>query len=157
MVTNQLNATLHQMSEEPPKLGYDWCNRQLLICWWAFWNWAFFIKFTKLMYYRLTFEIQCISSSQWLNFRMFISRWVTTCLITVWLKPCLRVVVKYVPFFFKHLPSMRGWELARVLAMIFFNILVDFSANILFYLSTFANNIFCLSRPYKQFVSFQTL
>ena len=34
----------------------------------------FFIKFTKLMYYRLTFEIQCISSSQWLNFRMFISR-----------------------------------------------------------------------------------
>ena len=162
MVTNQLNATLHQMFEELPKLGYDWCNRQLLICWWAFWNWAFFIKFTKLMYYRLTFEIQCISSSQRLNFRMFISRWVTTCLITVWLKPCLRVVVKYVPFFFKHLPSMRGIDVlrvrvGRVLAMIFFNILLDFSANILFYPSTFANNIFCLSRPYKQFVSFQTL
>ena len=90
------------------------CNRQLLICWWAFWNWAFFIKFTKLMYYRLTFEIQCISSSQWLNFRMFISRWVTTCLITVWLKPCLRVVAKYVPFFFKHLLSSRGIDVLRV-------------------------------------------
>ena len=48
-----------------------------------------------------------------------------------------------------------SWQ--DVLAMIFFNILLDFSANILFYPSTFANNIFCLSRPYKQFVSFQTL
>ena len=77
--------------------------------------WRLFkIKFRKLMYYRLTFEIQCIISSQWLNFRMLISRWVTTCFITVWLKPSLRVVVKYVPFFFKHLLSMRGIDVLRV-------------------------------------------
>ena len=124
---------------------------------------TFCIKFRKVMYYRLTFQIQCISSSQWLNFRMLISRWVATCFITVWAKPCLRVVVKYVPFFFKHLPSMREIDVLRVRVgkpfwqWYFFNILLDFSANILFYPITFANNLFCLSRPYKQFVSFQTL
>ena len=41
--------------------------------------------------------------------------------------------------------------LILVLVIIFSNILPDFSSNIFFYPITFANNLFCLFRPCKQF------
>ena len=78
VVANQLNATLHQMFEELKTEIYltttlkqaQTMMKQAV----AHYEDFFQIKFRKLMYYRLTFQIQCISSSQWLNFRMLISR-----------------------------------------------------------------------------------